>query len=238
MKRGSAADFLVRTVLDEAFRELAIANPQRAFEGYELSEEEKDILRSRDHRLLGLLGEAVAHKEALAEQPLQKEHFDPTGPTLPSLPEVKLLLRLAPHVPQSPGSEPKVTYAASLHPWPCDDELKTGPDADEQAKGQTGAAVGEVGWIIRIVPNVVESREAGLTVAYSASIHPMMTDSDQTPPSAREPTEELASPPWNHHVESSAAKTAVRAVQAADPGERYGKLLELVHALQTGDNGG
>ena len=43
MKRGSAADFLVRTVLDGAFRELAIANPQRAFEGYELSEEEKDI---------------------------------------------------------------------------------------------------------------------------------------------------------------------------------------------------
>ena len=237
MKRGSAADFLVRTVLDEEFRELALANPQRAFEGYELSEEEKDILRSRDHRLLGLLGEAVAHKGAPAEHQLQKEHTDPTAPTLPSLPEVKLLLRLAPHVPQSPGSETNVSYAASLHSWPCEEELETDPDSDEQATGQPGAAVGEVRWIVRITPNVVESQEAGLTVAYTASIHPLMADPNQVHPSVREPTQELASPPWNHHVESTAAKTAARAALAADRGERYGKLLELVHALQTGDNG-
>lgn len=237
MKRGSAADFLIRAVLDEAFRELALADPERAFEGFDLSEEEEETLRSRDRRLLGLLGDAVAHRQALAEHPLQKEHTDPAAPALPSLPEVQLLLRLVPHAAQSPDSEPKVSYAASLHPWPCDDELKTGADIDEQLEGHADAAVRGVTWIIRIAPSVVESRETGMVVAYSASIHPLMTDPDQTRLSVREPTQELASPPWNHHVESAAAKTAARAVQAADPGQRYRKLLELVHALQTGDDG-
>ena len=53
--------------------------------------------------------------------------------------------------------------------------------------------------------------------------------------SVRESTQALGNPPWNHHVESSAAKTAARAVQAAEPDRRYEKLLELVDALQTGD---
>ncbi len=238
MKRGSAADFLIRAVLDEAFRELALANPERAFEGFDLSEEEEEILRSRDRRLLGLLSDAVAHRQALAKRPLEEEHTDPAAPALPSLPEVKLLLRLVPQVARSPDSEPNVSYAASLHPWPCDDELKTGADIGEQAEGRADPAAGEVTWIIRLAPRVVDARETGMAVAYSASIHPLITDPARNCLSVREPNQELASPPWNHHVESSAAKTAARAVQAADPGQRYRKLLELVHALQTGDDGG
>jgi len=45
MKRGSAADLLIRAVLAEAFRELALANPERAFEGFDLSEEEEEFRR-------------------------------------------------------------------------------------------------------------------------------------------------------------------------------------------------
>lgn len=238
MKQGSAADFLIRTVLDETFRELALADPQRAFEEYDLSEEEKEILRVRDHRLLGLLGDAVAPKEAPAEPPLEKEQTGAVAPSLPGLPEVTLLLRLVPQVAPSSDSQPNVSYAASLHPWPCDEERITGPETAEGTEDRAGVAAEEVRWIIRIAPQVVASQDAGLTVAYAASIHPVTTDTDEARPPVVEPAPELASPPWNHHVESSAAKAAAEAVQNADPGKRFEKLLDLVHALQTGDEDG
>jgi hypothetical protein len=238
MKQGSAVDFLVRTVLDEAFRKLALAHPQRAFEGYDLTDEQKEILRRRDHRLLGLLGDAVAPEKAGVQQTLDKEEADVDAPAPPDLPEVKLLLRLVPQASSSPDSGPDISYAVSLHAWPGDDDRTTGSDTANRTETGVGGDVGEVSWLIRIAPTVVESQAAGLRVAYFASIHPLMTDPDRTRRSARERTGELASPPWNHHVGSSAAKTAARAVHAADPSQRYHKLLDLVHALQTGDDGG
>ncbi|MCP4249640.1 MAG: hypothetical protein GY778_21580, partial [bacterium] len=47
MKGKSTADFLIRVVLDDAFRELALDDPQRAFEGYDLSPAQRELLSSR-----------------------------------------------------------------------------------------------------------------------------------------------------------------------------------------------
>ena len=239
MKRGSAVDFLIRTVLDEAFRELAIADPQRAFEGYHLSDEEQEILRSRDFRLLGLLGMAAARGQAFVEPPLKRDSSETAASSLPSLPEVRLLLRLVPRATQPPGSGSRIAYAASLRPWPGDHEPKgTDVGSGEQAEEQNAGTLPEIAWIVRITPTVVGSQEAGLTVAYSASIHPLGVGTDRIDASAQKPTPALASPPWNHHIESSAAKDAARAVRASDASGRYEKLRDLIHALQTGDDRG
>jgi len=238
MTRKSAANFLVRAVLDEAFRDLALSNPQRAFEGFDLTDEEKEILRGRDHRVLGLLGDAVRPQEPVAEPPLEKAPPTPVAPTLPSLPEVKLLLRLVPQAVPSPGSEPKVSYAASLHPWPADDKPEGGPNSAAPTENGAEAAAAEVRWLIRIAPEVVESRDTGLAVAYSASIHPVTAEIDETGPADRAAPPEAGGSPWNHHLDSPAARAAAKAVQSADPSQRYAKLLELVHALQTGGNDG
>lgn len=239
MTRGSAADFLIRAVLDEAFRELAIADPQSAFEGYDLSEEEQEILRGRDARLLGLLGEAVGHTKASVEHPGRKGSTKTTESSPPSLPDVKLLLRLEPQASQAPDSASGVAYAASLHPWPGGDESKrTDAQSDERTEGREDGAVPEMAWIIRITPTVVDVLETGLKVAYSASIHPFTVGADVGQPSTQGPTRSSASSPWDHHVESSAAQAAARAVRASDAGQRYEKLLELIDALQTGDEGG
>jgi hypothetical protein len=239
MVRGSAADFLIRAVLDEAFRELALADPQRAFEGYDLSEAEQQILRSRDGRLLGLLGEAAGQGHAVVEQPARKATAKPAASSLPSLPEVKLLLRLTPHATQQPDGASKVSYAASLHPWPGDREPKgTDPGSGEQAEGHSDGTPPEMAWVIHIVPTVLDAQETGLKVAYSASIQPLAVGTDGTQPPAREPPRALANSPWNHHLESSAAKAAAQAVRACAPSRRYEKLLELVDALQAGDGRG
>ena len=239
MTRGSAADFLIRAVLDEAFRELAIADPQSAFEGYDLNEEEQEILRSRDARLLGLLGEAVGQAKASVEHPERTGGSKTTESSPPSLPEVKLLLRLEPQASQAPDSASGVAYAASLHPWPGDDESKrTDAQSDERTEGHEDGAPPKMAWMVRITPTVVEVLETGLKVAYSAAIHPFTADADVKQPSAQGPTRPSARSPWDHHVESTAAQAAARAVRASGAGQRYEKLLELIHALQTGDEGG
>jgi len=239
MTRESAADFLIRTVLDEHFRELAVADPHRAFEGYDLSDRERGILLARDGRLLGLLGEAVEQDEASVEPPQGDVGAATAAPPSPGLPEVKLLLRLTPFVAQDPQSGPKISYEASLHPWP-DDRDPTSGDARRGQKNEpdSDGPPTEIRWMVRVVPTTVGSHKSGLVVSYSASIHPVAADADEVRPSAEAPTSKPASPPWNHHVESSAARAAARAVRACDTGQRYERLLELIHALQTGDERG
>lgn len=227
MTRGSAADFLIRVVLDEAFRELAMADPQRAFEGYNLSDSERGILSGRDERLLELLGRAVAPGRASDAHREARDSSKAAARPLPTLPEVKLVLRLAPHTPQPAEATPQAAYEASLQPWLA-----------EHATGQCGAAPAGLAWLVRITPTVVDSQEAGLTVAYSASIHPLAAGAGDSGPLNQQPARAPASPPWNHHIESSAAKEAALAVRASDARGRYEKLLDLIHALQTGDDRG
>jgi hypothetical protein len=239
MARRSVADFLIRVVLDEAFRELAMADPSRAFEGYDLSEEEQDILRSRDARLLGLLGTAVPHAKASVEHPPEEVPSKAPASSFPTLPEVKLLLRLEPQATQAPDSASQVAYAASLHPWPGDYQpTGAGAEGGEHSAPHDDAKPPPMAWIVRITPTVVDSQETGLTVAYSASIHPFVPGMDERQLWDQGPAQPAASSPWNHHLESSAAKAAARAVREADAGQRYQKLLELIQALQTGDQGG
>ncbi len=239
MARGAATEFLIRTVLDDAFRELALTDPQRAFEGYDLSEEERDILCSRDGRLLGLLGAAVAHAKAPIEPTAKGESVETAESPLPSLPEVNLLLRLDPRVTQAPDSAPSVGYAASLMPWSGDHERKpTDAESTEQAEDHGDGTPPGVSWIIRITPTVVDSTEAGLKVAYHAAIHPDSANAGEEQSSVEWPTTTSAMSPWLHHVESAAAKAAAQAVRASDPDGRYEKLLELISTLQTGDERG
>ncbi|MBN2562713.1 MAG: hypothetical protein JXQ75_17445 [Phycisphaerae bacterium] len=240
MTRGAVTDFLIRAVLDEPFRELALADPQRAFVGYDLSEEEQEILRSRDGRLLGLLGKAVAYAKALVEHPAKGDLSEATESSLPSLPEVNLLLRLDPRATQRPGSALDVAYAATLAPWPGGDHERKTTDAEngEQTEQHSNDTPPKIAWIIRITPTVVDSLETGLKVAYHASIRPFAVGADGKQPSAKGPTQASATSPWRHDVESSAAKAAAQAVRASDAGRRYEKLLELIRVLQAGDDRG
>jgi hypothetical protein len=246
MKQGSVDDFLIRVVLDDAFRELAQDDPDRAFEGYDLSEREREILRAQDHGVLGLLGEVVTQRQAAGNRKAggdKAEEMEESEPATsksawPELADVELLLRLRPKVTEPPGSEPRVSYEATLQPWPCEDTPGPGSTGDGQDDAKADTAGNEVKWIIRIGRQVVGAQDAELAVAYSASIHPLMGDGDQRRAPTPEPDRGSASPPWNHHVESSAAKTAAQAVRDADADQRYARLIELAHALQTGDGHG
>ena len=48
MSQKAVQILIGRAVMDEAFRKLLFSDPDKAFEGYDLTEEEKTILRALD----------------------------------------------------------------------------------------------------------------------------------------------------------------------------------------------
>ncbi len=233
MSTQSATDFLIRTVLDEAFRELALNDPHHALEEYDLADREREILLANDARLLELLGQPVEQTDSPSSHQLRRSITPPPSPP-PTLPEVKILLRLTPFVATDAASNSKLSYEASLHPWPHNPAPNVGnaPPDPEPAPADAPPAVQ---WMIRIAPTVVATHEAGTEVSYSASIHPFTAESGEPQPSPQHPIAQPANPPWNHHTESAAARVAARNVRQCDPTERYENLLDLIRALQTGD---
>lgn len=48
MSQETVQNLIGRAVMDKAFRKLLFSDPDKAFEGYDLTEEEKTILRNLD----------------------------------------------------------------------------------------------------------------------------------------------------------------------------------------------
>ncbi len=233
MTGNTAADFLIRVVLDDAFRELAIDDPQRAFEEYDLSAEQREILAGRSDRILELLGAAAPQSRPSADGAGSKTEPPAAAAALPGLPDVKLVLRLAPHAVPEQGSSTKVAYEASLLPWTPDDaSAKSQAPADPPGEIPDSDGAPELSWLVRISPTVVDAEEAGVRVAYSASIRPLVEGAglNQPPPPAQTPSEPGRT--WRHDLESPAVQAAAQAVRLCDTGTRYEKLLELIEAVR------
>ncbi|MCP4247311.1 MAG: hypothetical protein GY778_09715, partial [bacterium] len=180
-------------------------------------------------RLLDLLGAAAPQSQPPSDQ--QAATTEPPAPAaaLPELPDVKLVLRLAPQVVEGPGSEAKVAYGASLLPWPLNDASGEQPDNH----GQAGLS-----WLVQLSPMVVDAEEAGVRVAYSASIRPLMEGAEKHQPPTPPQTASKPEGTWTHDLESPAVKAAAQAVRSCDAGQRYDKLLELIEAVQVGGHRG
>lgn len=216
--------FLVRTVLDDAFRELARTDPDAAFEAYDLSPADREVIRERGPAMLRLLGEALeAGDDAVPARPtprappaeaapVQSPKGDPRGTPvglddevepLPELPDAELLLRLRPQTHVDDQGDRKILHAASLHPWPPTD-------------GDPGA----VAFHLRFTPTVGRGRDGRVQVAYAGSLQSVS-------PGAEPPPAE----PWGHRTDTEAVREATRGVRDADPDDRYQRLLELAAAI-------
>ena len=239
MTQGSATDYLIRAALDGSFRELALAEPDRAMAEYDLTEDEKDILRNRDERLLELLGGSIEMVKASAESPQSTEIAAAPGSSRSTLPPVELLLRLAPQTTQSADGMPQVSYAASLHPWPLPEDAKQN-EVEQGTNGESPRtyAASELAWLIRMTPTVMGSEAAGLRVAYSAAMHPVDLSTAHSQSASDRMVPPALRSPWRHDVESSAVKTAAQEVLASPKDARCEKLRALIAAMQAGDDRG
>ena len=151
MSDTSLEAYLVRVALDPEFRAVAIADPDRSFAGYELSDDEAASLRRRDNSVLELVGRVVRDQMGLdslrptarpdppsapAPEPEPARVAPPAGVALP---EIGVMIRLAPYAEGTAGVDLQVSYAASLlsipHPSLVDDVPLTRTAPSDHAVG-------------------------------------------------------------------------------------------------------
>jgi hypothetical protein len=203
--------FLEKVVLDDTFRELASSDPDRAFEGFDLTDWHREVLRRQDHEVLALLGEVLRDEKGSLPQRVETgPTSEPTG-TVPDLDEAQLVVHLRPYAHQDEQGAIQLTYAASIHQWPA-----------------PAAEPGMVSFLLRVMPQAALAAGGQLHISYAAMIQPAPRPGEDPPPPGP-PVPQSSSGPL---AVPSEVVNATDAVRAASPEDRYQRLLDLIEALQ------
>jgi hypothetical protein len=110
---------LIASALDAELRRRLQESPEEAFQGFDLTEEEKDLLRHPDHRLLRLLGAALARERAPLGQADSADAQPQAVIEGATLPDVSLVLTLVPCAKYENGRLDKINYAVWVKALPA-----------------------------------------------------------------------------------------------------------------------
>lgn len=211
---------LIASALDGDVRRRLLDTPDDVFPEFDLTEDEKDILRSPDRRLLPLLGAALARQSASAahapaasaEQP--RPHAVVEARTLP---DISLALTLVPCAQYENGRIVKVVYAVWVNPLPEGvDPASLPPPPGAALPGQPLAPLHAV-----IQVSAVQMQGA---VGLSASLR---QSSNMSAPPPRLPVA--------GHLRSEPVQTAIAAVRRASGQDRRARIVDLLRALRGGE---
>src|ERR1700677_2900086 len=121
MKPG-VSQLLIASAIDAELRRRLLESPEETFEDYDLTEEEQDLLRQPDHRMLRLLGAALAEQaesgklsSSHAPERTQPPHIVVQARTLPSM---SLAVTLLPCAQYENGQLKQFAYALWVNPLP------------------------------------------------------------------------------------------------------------------------
>jgi len=211
---------LIASALDGDLRRRLLDTPDDVFPEFDLTEDEKDILRSPDQRLLPLLGAALARQSAAALAPdTPAEQRQPHAVLeARTLPDVSLALTLVPCAQYENGRIVKVVYAAWVNPLPEGvDPASLPPPAGAALPGEPLAPLHAV-----IQVSVVQTQGAiGLSAA-------LLQSSNMSAPPPR--------PPVAGDLRSASVETAIAAVRSASSQDRRARIVELLRALRGGED--
>jgi hypothetical protein len=224
---------LVAAALDADLRRQLLESPEEAFRGFDLTEEEKDLLRRPDHRLLSLLGTALAHERpssapappaaAAAPQP----HAVVEAPTMP---DVSLVLTLVPCAQYENGRLHKINYAVWVNPLPAGgDPASITPPQGSVFPGQPLTPLHAV---IQVSPLQMQDAAGNPLIGLSAALRKSSNVTAPAPPeSAGRPYGSL----FGNDLRSEDVQRVVAAVRSAPTGQKYDRLIDLIHALHGGE---
>jgi hypothetical protein len=221
-------ELLIRSAIEPDLQRRLRESPDDVFGDFDLSAEEKEILRRPDHRLLPLLGAALARHTPDASPAATPE--PQVAVQARSLPDLSLALTIVPCVREQNGAFQGFTYAAWVSPLPASADPSTLPPP-------TGAALPGKPCpplYATISVSAVELRDSAGNPQAALWASLRQASNVTTLP----PVEVAGRPdasPFGSDFTSSAVREAVAAVRAAPPGERYAPLLSLLRTLRTGD---
>ena len=206
-------------------------SPDEVFRDFDLTEEEKDILRQPDHRLLPLLGEALARQmesshplgEASSESPVTPAPIEARP-----LPSTWIALTVVPCVLQEEGQIKGISYVVWANPMPEGGDPGSLPaPAGVVFPGQPLAPLHAV-----IQLSAVQSQDVAGNP--QVGLWASLRQSPNTPPPPETAGDPKASP-FGSRLDSPHVQAAVAAVRQASSEERYERLIDLMRALRSGD---
>jgi hypothetical protein len=245
---------LVRSALEADLRRRLLESPEEVFQEFDLTEEQQDLLRRPDHRLLPLLGSVLARQAESADDsgpPAGKDRYENgrlvapavlppvTGPATRSpalpgqprtLPDTSLVLTVVPCARVEDGEPKGYSYAVWVNPLPEGaDPANLPPPAGAVLPGQPLAPLHVVIQISAVeVPDASGRPQVGLSASLRQSSNIMGPPS---PESAGIPEDS----PFGSDLRSAGVEAAVARVRTATREERYDRLIDLIGTLRGGE---
>jgi hypothetical protein len=222
---------LVDSALQPDIARRLAETPDNVFGDYDLTPEERELLRRPDHRLLPHLGAAVARATGLRPVDPASGAGLPACAEVPSpdvshlLPDAQMSLTV---IPCLVGD--RIAYAAWISP------LHEGGDPSRlpipAGASLPGQPLTPLHAVIQLSAAQSKDTAGNLQVSMWASFR---QSSNQVAPPPPEAAGNPEASPFASPLDSSEVRAAVAAVHSAPPEDRYEKLAALTRALSGGD---
>ena len=248
MAKPKIDELLIQSALEPSRCRRLLEAPDEVFKDYDLTVEERELLRRPDHRLLPLLGAAMERRIKSATSPVQAnprdeadsatavEEFtvEPLPPATacaaPALPDSLMALTVVPCALQENGQFKGISYVLWVNPIAEGADPATLPSpAGTVLPGQP---LPPLHAIIRI--STVQSQDASGNPQLGMWGSFLPASSATLPP----PPESVGNPgasPFRSPFDSASVQAAVAAVRNAPGSEQYDRLSDLLHTLHQGD---
>jgi hypothetical protein len=220
---------LIRAALDGELLRRLRESPEHVFRDFDLSVEEAEILRRPDHRLLPLLGAALARQKPPTEM-RTPEIPAPQVPTAQSLPDFSLALTIVPCARHENGEFKGFQYATWVSPLPAGADPASLPlPAGAVLPGTPCAPLYAVISVSAVqLQDTAGNPQAGLWAS-------LRQCSNVSAPAPEEAAGNPDAPPFGSDLNTPAVRDAVATVRNAPEAERYDRILSLIRVLRTGE---
>jgi hypothetical protein len=235
---------LIATAIDPDVYRRLLEFPEETFDEFDLADEDRELLRHPDHRLLRVLGTALAEENApvsaaagvammsappaVAGAALAGATPPGAPPGMPTvsapLPDMSLVLTLVPCAVYEGEELRKFAYAAWVSPLPegADPKALLPPPGTVLP----GKPLPPLHAVVRV--SAIQMRDAAGNPLVGLSASLLQSTNISTPP----PPEAAGNPAAiGRDFSAAEVQAAIAAVRGAPAGARYGKLIELLRVL-------
>jgi hypothetical protein len=219
---------LIQSALQPDLCRHLLEAPDEVFCDFELTKEEKEILRRPDGRLLPLLGAALALQTEMGSPPEAPVKASFARVETRTLPDALLALTVVPCAVQENGQFQGLAYAVSVSPLPENGD----PAGLPLPAGLPGQPLAPLYAVIQISAVLSQDVAGGLQAGLWASFR---RSTNVTAPPPPEMAGDPSSPPFGTRIDSAEVESAAAAVLDASRDDRYDKLVDLLRAVRSGD---
>jgi hypothetical protein len=233
-KTGISRLLIASAIDPDVYRRL-LESPEETFDEFDLAAEDRELLRHPNHRLLRVLGAALAQENApvsaaadvatMAAPPAVAGA--PLAPAIPTasapLPDMSLLLTLVPCAVYDGAELRKFAYAAWVSPLPEGADPEALPPPGTVLPGKPLPPLRAV---VRVSALQMQDAAGNPLVGLSASLLQSTNMSAPPPPQAAGNPAVIG-----RDLSGAEVQAAIAGVRCAPAGARFGKLIELLRVL-------